>query len=65
MSSTMLGVRGRTTSRVNAARVDATRLAYIPLDTNSTPNSAWTQVRGPEAIEPANLGGNNWTEVKR
>jgi hypothetical protein len=63
MSSTMDGMRGRTVSRVNTARVDATRLAYIPEKVNpdDTKLYAWVQVRGPEAIEETV----SWTEVSR
>lgn len=63
MSSTMDGMRGRTHSRINTARVDATRLGFISNDLDSADKKVygWSQDLGPIAIEPTI----NWQEEER
>ena len=60
MSSTMDGMRSRTHSRVNTARTDAVRLAFVTADTDpdDTKMYGWTQEFGPKAIEDTI----NWQE---
>jgi len=65
MSSTMYGMRGKTHSRTNTARCDATRLAFIGddmlIDNDDFRQHSWSQERGPEALEPTV----NWIEEYR
>lgn len=63
MASEMYGMRGRTHSRVNVARTNATRLGFVTdqIDDVDKKLYAWTQVRGPSAIEDSV----SWTEVQR
>jgi hypothetical protein len=59
----MNGMRSRTHSRVNTARTDATRLAFVTadIDPDDTKLYGWIQERGPEAIEDTV----NWQEEQR
>jgi tyrosine-protein phosphatase YwqE len=63
MASQMNGVRGRTVSRTNTARVNATRLGFIAADIHSADyrRYGWEQESGPLAIEDTV----NWQEESR